>query len=62
MMSQQKLIAMKRVTKEFEDLKENPILNIGAQVGLPDQNNVMEWKCTMLGPQDTPFGGGLFYL
>ena len=62
MMPQQKLIAIKRVTKEFEDLKENPILNIGAQVGLPDQNNVMEWKCTMLGPQDTPFGGGLFYL
>ena len=62
MLDQQKIIAMKRVKNEFEDLKNNPLLNIGVQVGLPNQNNIMEWKCTMLGPQDTPFGGGLFYL
>ena len=62
MMPQQNVIAMRRVKNEFEDLKNNPILNIGVQVGLPDPNNIMEWRCTMLGPQDTPFGGGLFYL
>ena len=59
---EEKINAMRRVTKEFQDIYKNPLLNIGAQVGLPDQKNIMEWRCTMLGPQDTPFANGLFFL
>ena len=62
MLSPQKLKAIQQVKKEYLDIYNNPILNIGAQVGLPDPTNIMEWKCTMTGPQDTPFAGGLFYL
>ena len=62
MLSQQKLMAMKRVREEFQDIHNNPILNIGAQVGLPDPTNIMKWRCTMTGPQDTPFANGLFFL
>ena len=62
MYSQEKINAIKRVTKEFQDLSSNPLLNIGASVGLPNQNNIMELRCSMLGPKDTPFADGLFFL
>ena len=62
MLSPQKLKAMQQVKKEFLEISNSPILNIGAQVGLPDQTNIMEWKCSMSGPQDTPFANGLFFL
>ena len=50
------------ITQEFHDLKDNPIASIGVCVGLPDPNNICEWRCTMIGPSDTSFSGGLFYL
>ena len=62
MIEQGKIMAMKKVKEEFQDIYNNPILNIGAQVGLPDPTNIMVWRCTMTGPQDTPFAGGLFFL
>ena len=62
MLSPQKLMAMQQVKKEYLDISNNPILNICAQVGLPDPTNIMEWRCSMSGPQDTPFADGLFFL
>ena len=53
---------VKRILSELKDLQENPILNISCTVGLPNQNNIYEWKCTISGPGDTPFAGGLFFL
>ena len=50
------------ITQEFQDLKDNPIASIGVCVGLPDPKNIYEWRCTMIGPSDTSFSGGLFYL
>ena len=50
------------INNEFNDLAQNPIAAIGVCVGKPDQNNPYEWRCTMIGPSDTSFGGGLFYL
>ena len=50
------------ITHEFQDLKDNPIASIGVCVGLPNPNNIYEWRCTMIGPSDTSFSGGLFYL
>ena len=47
---------------ELKDMQDNPILNIAATVGLPNPNNIYEWRCTISGPVDTPFGGGLFFL
>ena len=51
-----------RIRSELKDLQDNPILNIAATVGLPNPSNIYEWRCTISGPADTPFGGGLFYL
>ena len=50
------------INNEFKDLQQNPIAAIGVCVGQPDPNNPYEWRCTMIGPNDTSFAGGLFYL
>ena len=52
--------AIKRLREEYEDLKKNPITNIGTTVGLPDKNNIFEWQVTMLGPKDTSYKGVYF--
>ena len=50
------------IQNEFCDLQQNPIASLGIVVGMPDPNNPYLWQCTMLGPTDTSFAGGLFYL
>ena len=50
------------IQNEFCDLQQNPIASLGIVVGMPDPNNPYFWQCTMLGPLDTSFAGGLFYL
>ena len=62
MINQQKLNAMKQLKKEFEALQNNPITSLGVTVGLTNPNNIFQWKITMIGPQDTPYAGGLFFL
>ena len=62
MLSKQKLEAMKKLKKEFNDLQNNPITSLGVTVGLPDKNNIFKWKISMLGPSDTPYQGGVFIL
>ena len=61
-MNAQKLQAIKRIKKEFQDLSDNPNLNIGVTVGLVDENNIFEWRCTLIGPRDTPYVNGISYL
>ena len=57
-----KLEAMKRIQGEFKDLIKNPMINFGITVGLFDENNIFEWRCTILGPKDTCYKGGLFFM
>ena len=62
MISAEKLNAMKRLRQEFDDLRKNPIANIGVSIGLEDEDNIFDWKYTLMGPKDTPYSGGLFNL
>ena len=62
MMTPEKLEAMKLLKKEFTSLQNNPIATFGVSVGLPNPNDLFTWRITMLGPQDTPYAGGLFLL
>ena len=62
MMNQEKRNAMKRITEEFNRLKRSPLANLGITVGLFNEDNIFEWKCTILGPKDTCYKNGLFYL
>ena len=57
-----KIKAMKRIKEEFTDLNSNPISNIGATIGLVDENNIFEWNCSLMGPTNTSYAGGLFFL
>ena len=54
-------IARTRITNEFNDINRNPMANIGFSVGLPNENNIFEWRCTIMGPADTNYKNGLFY-
>ncbi len=51
-----------RISKEFKDINRNPIANCGVTVGLFDENNIRNWRVSLLGPKDTSYKGGLFYL
>ena len=56
------ILAMKQLKKDFKDLQENPLVNIGLCVGLTDEDNIFEWRCTFYAPKDTPYKDGLFIL
>ena len=62
MISKKKLQTMKYLKNEFTQLQKDPILSLGATVGLPDPNNIFHWNISLLGPQDTPYAGGMFFL
>ncbi len=47
----------KRLTKELKELTENPITNCTAA---PIDNDITKWSATIIGPEDTPYAGGVF--
>ena len=51
-----------KITKEYKDINRNPIANCGVTVGLFDESNFRKWRVSLLGPRDTSYKGGLFYL
>ena len=51
--------AMKRILKELNDFNKDPPLRISAS---PINNdNLFIWKATIIGPEDTPYEGGIFH-
>ena len=61
MLSQKTLNATNILKKELKDLQEDPIATLGVTVGAINKD-VFHWQITMMGPQDTPYAGGLFIL
>ena len=62
MLTNKKLQTMKYLKNEFQQLQNDPILSLGATVGLPNPSNIFHWNITLLGPVDTPYAGGMFFL
>ena len=62
MLTKEKIQAMKIIQEELKELVRKPLSNFGITVGLIDEDNIFEWKCTILGPNDTCYKGGLFHL
>ena len=49
----------KRLTKEYKELTENPITNCSAKL---INDDITKWDATIIGPDDTPYAGGIFKL
>ena len=50
---------LNRLRKELSDLKKNPVCNCDAR---PDDESLMEWTSTIIGPIGTPYENGIFKL
>ena len=62
MINNKKLQAMNYLKNEFQKLQnDNPIATLGCTVGLID-NNLFKWRVSIIGPSDTPYAGGMFFL
>ncbi len=61
MINNKKLQAMNYLKNEFKELQKDPIVTLGCTVGLID-NNLFKWRVSIIGPSDTPYAGGMFFL
>ena len=54
-------MANARIWEDYKEIKKNPLFNCGVTVQ-PEDNDPTRWKACILGPKDTSYKGGLFYL
>ena len=52
--------AVKRILKELSDLEKDSCETISA--GPINDNDTYRWQATILGPEGSPYAGGIFFL
>jgi ubiquitin-conjugating enzyme E2 D/E len=53
-------MSSKRITRELNELQRDPPSNCSA--GPANENEIYDWKATIIGPEGSPYAGGLFHL